>query len=77
MSVIREETVAISGVLALTAAALIAGVGAVFAFAGQDEVIRLHGALIALSAIAAAIYVLSSARDGGDAERSVYFDGPI
>ena len=77
MSAIREEAVAFSGVLALVSAALIAGVGAIFAFAGVDEVIRFHGALIAVSAIVGGIYVLASGREGGGDERSVYFDGPI
>ena len=72
-----EEAIAFSGALAVISAVLIATVGGIFAFAGLDDVIRFHGALIAVCAGGAALYVMANPRKGGEDEQKSYFDGPV
>jgi len=72
-----EEMIALSGAGALAASVAVSVLGAVFLFAGLDEVIRLHGALFLAAGLAAALYVMSNPRPGGHDESATYFDGPI
>ncbi|WP_083556305.1 cytochrome-c oxidase, cbb3-type subunit I [Hyphomicrobium sp. NDB2Meth4] len=72
-----EEVIALSGATATIAAVIIGAIGAVLAIFGQDEVIRLHGALFLLAAAAGGYYVLTHPRQGGADEQAHYMDGPI
>ena len=72
-----EEVIAVSGALGVMSAALFAILGGVLAFAGLDEVIRIHGLLIAVAAIGAGLYIMANPRKGGLEEQQSYMDGPI
>src|SRR5262245_4278559 len=77
MKATSDELIAVSAVTAVLAAIVIGVVGLIFLFAGNDDVIRFHGLLFALSAIAAALYVMTNPRRGGPDEQKHYMDGPI
>src|SRR5262245_8313265 len=76
MKATSEEVIALSGVAAIVVALVGAVVGLVFALFGHDEVIRLHGLFFLTACSAAAIYVATHPREGGEAEQQGYFDGP-
>jgi cytochrome c oxidase cbb3-type subunit 1 len=77
MKATSEEVIAISGVGAVITALGGAVIGLILAFAGHDDVIRLHGIIFAAACIGAAIYVMTHPRQGGPDEQKNYLDGPI
>jgi cytochrome c oxidase cbb3-type subunit I len=77
MKATSEEVIAISGVGAVVAALAGAAIGLILAFAGHDDVIRLHGIIFAAACIGSAIYVMTHPRQGGPNEQQNYLDGPI
>jgi len=77
MKATSEEVIALSGAGAVLAALAVAMVGAIFAFAGHDPVIRFHGLLFMATGAGAVLFILSNPRPGGPDEQKGYLDGPI
>ena len=79
MADISDERVALSDALAVFGACAGIVLGAILAFGSRDPAMAFHGALLGLTCIAGAGFVLTDAfgSDTSKVSSSGYFDGPI